>query len=231
MKHRAQQRSTRLGRQALGLSVLAAGFATATTLPAQAATPASMFPHVAVANDSAHTLANRAHETRYQDSFTVHQFGNVTAASARNQAVALSVGCSANDPCRSTALSFQIVTMAGENIHLNAVNLSTARNEHCDGCQTLAGAYQFIVSTPHPFTLSAQEQGQLAAIHHKLDALGKSTLPAADLKQQADALAADVLAVLKSAAATAPTSHDSKASNSFHPTVTMKCHFDGWPVS
>jgi hypothetical protein len=230
VKHRASHSNAKIGRKALQLGLLAVGFAATTTLPAQAAAPAIGFPgHIAVANDSTHTLANRAHETRFQDSFTVHQFGTVVAAGVRNQAVAVSAGCSADDPCRSTALSFQIVTMAGEHVHLNAVNLSTARNEHCDGCQTLAGAYQFIVSTPHPFILSAQSQRQLAEIHRKLDALSKSTLSATALKQQVDALAADVVTILKSAAAAAPEGHDANTPGSFHPTVTMQRHLDGWP--
>jgi hypothetical protein len=231
VKHRTSRSNAKIGRQTLQLGLLAAGFAAAATLPAQAAAPATgISRHIAVANDSAHTLANRAHETRFQDSFTIHQFGSVVAASARNQAVAVSAGCSADDPCRSTALSFQIVTMAGEHVHLNAVNLSTARNEHCDGCQSLAGAYQFIVSTPHPFLLSAQAQRQLADIHCKLDALSKSTRSATDLKQQVDALAADVATILKSAAAAAPESHDANAPGSFHPTVTVQRHLDGWPT-
>ncbi|TFV33951.1 hypothetical protein E4K10_42625 [Streptomyces sp. T1317-0309] len=62
--------------------------------------------------------------------------------SAYNRAVAQSVGCSVHAPCRSVALSFQIVTTAGSNARLiNATNLSQAVNEHCPGCQTFSGAY------------------------------------------------------------------------------------------
>ncbi|RAG85246.1 hypothetical protein DN069_12845 [Streptacidiphilus pinicola] len=181
---------------------------------------------VAVAHDSARTLADRAHETRFQDSFTVHQYGTLYAASARNQALAVSAYCSADDPCRSVALSFQIVTMAGENIHLNAVNLSRAENVHCDDCQTLAGAYQFVVSTPRPFTLSAAAQRQLADIHRKLDALGRSHASVAELKSQADALAAQVTSILKAAAATAPKGPGVDALAQLEPEVTVHRVFD-----
>ena len=217
------------GRKAIRLGLLATASLTALSAAATAATAQGVGPTnhstnshgIAIADDNVHTLANRAHESRFADSFTVHQYGPVFAASARNQADAVSAGCTAADPCRSVALSFQIVTMAGENIHLNAVNLSNASNYHCAGCETLAGAYQFVVSTPNPFTLSATAQRRLADIHRKLDALGKSTAPVAAVKQQADALAAQVVTLLKSAAATAPKGPGVDALAAMAPTVTV----------
>jgi hypothetical protein len=164
----------------------------------------SPVPGVGVASDSTFALSNPGHHDRIDESFTVHQFGPLFAASVRNQATAESAYCSADAPCRSVSLSFQIDTMAGTNIRLDTVNLSDAENDHCDGCQTVAGAYQFVVSTPNPFTLSSSAQGQLAAIHRQLDALSKSTASAAAIQEQADALAAQVTAILKAAAATAP---------------------------
>lgn len=164
----------------------------------------SPVPGVGVATDSTFTLANPGHRVRFDDSFTVQQYGALFAASAHNQATAESAYCAADAPCRSVSLSFQIVTMAGSDIHLNAVNLSHASNVHCDGCQTLAGAYQFVVSTPRPFTLSAAAERQLAAIHRSLNALSTSTAPTAVVQQQVDSLAAQVTAILQAAAATAP---------------------------
>ncbi|MFI9274460.1 hypothetical protein ACIGXM_27685 [Kitasatospora sp. NPDC052896] len=204
MNHQ-QHRKPRRGRltpagRAVRVGLLATiGFTgVATALPAQAATG------VAVADDSAHTLASPAQPDRFQDSFTVHQYGTLLAASATNQADAFAAGCSAAAPCRSVALSFQIVTMAGENVHLNAVNLSKAENEHCAGCQTLAGAYQFIISTPEPFRLSTADMRQLDGIHDQLNALSRSDESTTAVQNQADALAAQVLAVLNAAAANAP---------------------------
>lgn len=209
------QRAVRVGLFAAG----AAGLATA--VPAQAAT--GLPQHTAVAADQTFSRADFHHHTQARDSFTVRQFGNVDAASVRNQANAVGVGCSVDDHCRSVALSFQIVTMAGEHTHLNAVNRGDAVNEHCDGCQTLAGAYQFVVSTPHPFTLDAETRRRLADIHQRLDALTRSTLPATDLKTRADALAAEVNTVLHDAVAKAPQGAE-------QPTVTLHRHLDGWPA-
>ncbi|MBF9071619.1 hypothetical protein [Streptacidiphilus fuscans] len=176
---------------------------------------------VAVADDGAFTLATRAHESRFQDSFTVHQFGAVYSATADNQATAYTSWCSADDPCRSVSLSFQIVTMAGTDIHLDAHNRSTAANVHCPGCESLAGAYQFIVSTPRPFTLGVSAQRQFAEIHRKLDALGRSSAPVAEVRQQADALAAQVTALLRAAAATAPKGPGVNALAELEPQVTV----------
>jgi hypothetical protein len=164
---------------------------------------------------------DRARENRFEDSFTVHQKGVVFAASPHNQATTRSAYCSADDPCRSVSLTFQIVAMAGTNIHLNAVNLSNTANVHCPGCETLTGDYQFIVSTPRPFTLSDWAWDQLDSIHRKLDALGHSTAPIADVRHQVNALAAQVTAVLKDAAASAPKGPGVDALAQMEPQVTV----------
>ncbi|MHC3470599.1 hypothetical protein ACYF6T_18010 [Streptomyces sp. 7R007] len=209
-----------LTQRAVRIGLLAAGaVGVATAVPAQAATAA---PHAAFASDHVFSHADRAHHTQARDSFTIRQFGTVNAASARNQANAVSAGCSADDHCRSVALSFQIVTVAGVHAHLNAVNLSDAANKECTGCQTLAGAYQFVVSTPTPLALDASAQRQLADVHRRLDALTRSPLPAADLKSQVDDLAGEVTGILKDAVAHAP-------KGAAQPDVTLHRHLDGWP--
>lgn len=220
-RHRA---TPRLGpaRRAVRLGLLATAGLTvlATAATAQAATLSGAAYGVAVADNTAHTLANPGRPSQFQDAFTVHQYGTLRAASLRNQAEAQSWACTTASPCRSVALSFQIVTMAGTNIHLNARNTSHAANHYCAGCQTLAGAWQFIVSTPEPFTLSPAARRQLAGIHRELDALGRSTAPVATVQQQADALAAQVVSVLR-AAATAPGRPGMSAMAVAAPTVTV----------
>ena len=159
---------------------------------------------IAIANNETFALSNAQQQTTFKDSFTIHQYGAVYAANVRNDATAESVACSPDSPCRSVSLSFQIITMAGTDIHLNAVNLSNADNVHCAGCQAVAGAYQFVVDTPGAFRLSRSAESQLAAIHGKLNALSDAKLPIDDVQSQADALAVQVAAILKTAAAGAP---------------------------
>ncbi|MFD9796363.1 hypothetical protein ACFWXK_36025 [Streptomyces sp. NPDC059070] len=214
-----------LTRHALRIGLLAAGAAgVATAAPAQAIAVTPPHREVAIAHDASSTRADSHHPTRVDDTFTVEQFGTVKAADLRNRAQAVSVGCSADAHCRSVALSFQIVTLAGEHVRLNAVNLSDAVNEHCDGCQTLAGAYQFVVSTARPFHLDSAAQRKLADIHRRLDALARSTTPAQDLKQRVDALAAEVNSVLHQAVSSAPTTAGAR------PDVTVHRRLDGWPT-
>ncbi|MET7681941.1 hypothetical protein [Streptomyces sp. NPDC005423] len=213
-----------LGQRAVRIGLFAAGIAgVAATVPAQAASAATGGGrHAAFAADDVFSHANRKHHTQARDSFSVRQFGAADAVGVRNQADAVSAGCSADDACRSVALSFQIVTFAGEHTHLNAVNLSDATNKSCTGCQTLAGAYQFIVSTPKPVNLDRDVQRQLGDVHRKLDELTRSGLPAADLKRQADGLAAEVTGILRDAVAHAPKGTE-------QPEVTLHRHLDGWP--
>ncbi|MFI1764358.1 hypothetical protein ACH41H_20240 [Streptomyces sp. NPDC020800] len=219
--HRKERASGRpFAHRVARIGVFAAGVAgMATAVPAQAATGPA---HAAVTSDHVFSHADRAHHTEARDSFTVRQFGTVNAVGVRNQANAVSAGCSADDHCRSVALSFQIVTVAGEHTHLNAVNLSDAANKECTGCQTLAGAYQFVVSTPAPFSLNSASRHRLDDIHRRLDALTRSTLPAAELQKRVDGLAAEVTAVLGDAVAHAPQQHAK-------PAVTLHRHLDGWP--
>ncbi|MDT0437906.1 MULTISPECIES: hypothetical protein [Streptomyces] len=214
-----------LARRAVRAGLFAAGMAgAAAAVPAQAATA---MPHSAVASDHVFSHADHHDHTEVRDSFTVRQLGTVDAATARNQAQAVSAGCSADDHCRSVALSFQIVTMAGDSTHLNAINLSDAVNKECTGCQTLAGAYQFVVSTPKPFLLGKDASHRLDGIHRRLDALSRSRLPAADLRTRVDALAAEVTGVLDDAVAHAPAA--APRSGGGRPGVTLHRRLDGWP--
>ena len=221
--HRRAKPPNGPARRAVKLGLLATAGLTvvATAASAEAATTSGASHGVAVVNDSARTLATPGQRSQFQDSFTVHQEGALFASTDRNTAEADSVACTTAKPCRSIALSFQIDTMAGENIRLNAANQSHSANHDCAGCQTFAGAWQFIVSTPRPFTLSASAQRQLADIHRKLDALGRSSASIAVIQQQAGALATQVQAILTAAAATAPKGPGVDTLAEMAPTVTM----------
>ncbi|GAA0676544.1 hypothetical protein GCM10010193_32130 [Kitasatospora atroaurantiaca] len=234
MNHRASYRSSIVRREAVSRKAKRCGLLTTVCLAAlTVAVPAGAAPSlshisrdVAVVANRAYTHANRAHPDRYQDTFAIHELGSVVGAGVDNRATAVSAGCSPLRPCRSVALSFQIVTMAGADVHLNATNLGHAVNDHCTGCQTLAGAYQFIVSTPQPFSLSTRAKGQLDAIHRQLDDLRASQEPTSVIHDRADALAAEVLAVLNREAAAAPRGPAVSPRSSSEPVVTMHRHFD-----
>lgn len=209
--HRASGRTGLASRRMFRLGILATaalGTLGAVAGAAQAVTIdegySSDHGGMAFANNETLALSNIETPTTFQDSFTVHQYGAVDSANVRNDATAESVYCSADAPCRAVSLSFQIVTMAGTDIHLNANNYSNADNVHCAGCETVAGAYQFVVDTPAAFTLSDSALAQLSTIHRELNALSDSKLSISDVQSQADALALQVASILKNAAATSP---------------------------
>ncbi|MFD7441451.1 hypothetical protein [Streptomyces sp. NPDC059909] len=228
MTHR-KPRTNRVGRRAARLGMLAAactaGFATAS--PAGAASSASnVTRYVGIAVDEAHAKATPRHRYDYDDEFAIRELGTRIGVGARNRAVARSVGCSLDNPCRSIALSFQVVTTNGTLAHLNATNTSRAVNDHCEGCQTFAGAYQFIVSTPYSFTLSHSARSELARLERRLGELERSREAIHVVKARADSLAAEVVTLLRDSVAAAPRGADVNPLSSFRPTVTMRRHID-----
>ncbi|MFK4149679.1 hypothetical protein [Streptomyces sp. NPDC004065] len=222
--HHRKPRTRTATKAALGLGIAATTTAvmTAATTPTQAA---GRFPRVAIAVDSARSHADRTHVRQFDENFAIHEYGPTVAVTANNRATAVSAGCSPDNPCRSIALSYQIVTTAGANARLiNATNLSRSVNEHCPACQTYSAAYQFIVATPRRFTLSAQARGQLAHINRQVDALRTSQWSIARISQHADELARQVKSILDHEAARAPRAPRTPGNDQladFAPTVTM----------
>ncbi|WP_351237746.1 hypothetical protein [Streptomyces sp. NPDC002133] len=229
MTHHRKPRASRAGRKVAQLGMLAAactaGFATAS--PAGATSSASTFTRqVGIAVDEAHAKAGPRHRVDYDDEFAIHELGTRLGVGARNRAVARSVGCSLDNPCRAIALSFQVVTTTGTITRLNATNTSRAVNDHCEGCQTFAGAYQFIVSTPYSFTLSRSARNELAVLERRLHDLERSREAVHVVKARADSLASEVVTLLRGAVAAAPRGADVNPLSSFRPTVTMRRHID-----
>ncbi|AXI79455.1 hypothetical protein [Peterkaempfera bronchialis] len=224
----------------IGLIATAGLAAVASAAPAQAASgpaPAAPFgltmPEVHIQADSAISNAHRAHTRDFKASFAIHEYGDTIGAGIANQALASSSGCTGSEHCRSVALSFQIVTMGGSHLNLNAKNVSRAANNQCTGCETMAGAYQFIVDTPQAMHLNSADRAKLTEIQRELYALRGTTDSPAALQQKADALAARVVTVLKSAAAQAPAKAAPTRSGFFasptSPKVTVHSLMDGWP--
>jgi hypothetical protein len=224
MNHR-KPRTRPHARAAAGLGIAAtAGLALTAAGPA-AAGPGTLRPGVAIAVDMAYAHADRTHVNQFDESFTIHEYGPSVAVTANNRATAESAGCTLDNPCRSVALSYQIVTTAGRNARLiNATNLSRAVNAHCPACQTYSAAYQFVVATPRGFSLSRQARSRLTAIDREVDALKTSRLPLSQITRQADELARQVKAILDGEAARAPRATGTDPLADFAPTVTMHRH-------
>ncbi|MEU1710283.1 hypothetical protein ABZ478_33815 [Streptomyces sp. NPDC005706] len=211
----------------LGAAVTAGLAITAITTTAHATpTPTSTLPHAAITVDTAYSHADRTHMNQFQKTFAIHEYGPTIAVTANNRATAISTGCSINNPCRSIALSYQIVTTTGPNARLiNATNLSKALNNHCPTCQTLSAAYQFIVATPRQLHLSHQARTELTDINHQIDALKTSHLPINQITHHADHLAHQIKTILDHEATQTPHTHNTtNPQTNFTPTVTLHRH-------
>ncbi|MFD8389166.1 hypothetical protein ACFV2N_08140 [Streptomyces sp. NPDC059680] len=224
--HHRKPRTPRATKAAvrLGVAVTAGLAMTAVTTAARATPGRSGISHdVAIAVDAALSHADRTHVNQFDQSFVIHEYGPSVAVTANNRATAVSAGCSLDAPCRSVALSYQIVTTAGRNARLiNATNISRSVNEHCPACRTVSAAYQFVVATPRQFSLSRQARSELSSINRQVDALRASRLPIDQITRQADEFARQVKAVLDREAARAPrTSGGNDPLADFMPTVTM----------
>ncbi|MEU6709260.1 hypothetical protein [Streptomyces wuyuanensis] len=227
MTHR-KPRTRHGGRRAarLGMLVAACTAGLATASPAGAASATAGNRYVGIAVDEAHANAGPGHRVDYDDEFAVHELGTRLGVGARNRAVARSAGCSLDNPCRSVALSFQVVTVTGTITRLNAANTSRAVNDHCEGCQTFAGAYQFIVSTPYSFTLNRSVRNELARLERRLGELERSREPISTVRTRADSLAAEVVTLLRGAVSAAPRGEAVSPLQTFRPTVTLRRHID-----
>jgi hypothetical protein len=218
-------RSSIISRNAKRLGLLTISCMTALTVAVPAgAAPSSSY--IGTAYDLARTHANRAHPDQFKDTMDIHQLGAVVVAHVDNRAIAVSAGCKPRNRCRSVAMSMQIDIMAGSHVRLIASNIGLAVNYECPGCQTFAGAYQFIVSTPQPFTLSDKARDELDAIEGQLDDLRDSQNSITYIHEHADSLADQVKAILNDAAAAAPRGPVMHPLDTFQPTVTMHTHFD-----
>ncbi|MET7390860.1 hypothetical protein ACFYPT_35445 [Streptomyces sp. NPDC005529] len=225
MTHRKPRTST-MAKTAVRLGMIAtAGMAVAATTTTAQASSGNSHSFMYTAVDMAGTHADRMHVNQFEESFKIHQFGPLVAVTANNRAMAESAGCSVYAPCRSIALSYQIVTASGRNARLvNATNISRSANDHCDSCETFAGAYQFVVATPQELTLSKTARSQLARIHREVVGLRTSNLPIPSVKKRADELAQEVKAVLDRESTAAPRHPHADPRDNFQPIVTMHRH-------
>ncbi|MER6126580.1 hypothetical protein ABT173_28975 [Streptomyces sp. NPDC001795] len=227
MNHRKPRTGT-VTKTAAGLSLAATvGLSMAVGTTSAGASPSSpgLSHSAAIAVDMAHSHADRIRVNQFDESFRIHEYGPSVVVAAHNRATAESVGCLIDDPCRSIALSYQIVTTAGRNARLiNASNLSRAVNEHCPACQTFSAAYQFVVATPRAFSLSGDSRSKLDAIRRQVDALRASGLTIPEITRQADELAREVKAILDREVARAPRGDGSDPLADFAPIVTMHRH-------
>jgi len=99
--------------------------------------------------------------------------------------------------CQTVALAIQVVLISGYDSSVVAPeNLAIAINEECSLCDTLASAYQFVLTAEGSLRFTAEGSQRLAEIRQALLALRDSGLTAAEIQAQVDALMDDLAEVL-----------------------------------
>ncbi|MEV8092742.1 hypothetical protein [Kitasatospora sp. NPDC085879] len=172
----------------------------------------------------------RTHDTDV--AFEIRQFGWTAGVSADNRAVATARYCTAEQHCRSVALSFQIVTTGGSQVKVDADNSSKATTTHCTGCEAVAGAYQFVINTPQPVRLGQDALRRLSAVEKTVRWAARNQDPA-QLKATVDGKVAEITEILQNAVAAQPAAPPDSLPRGLaaRPGVTVHRMLDGWPGS
>lgn len=91
--------------------------------------------------------------------------------------------------CQTIALAIQVVLIAGYDSSVVAPeNLAIAINENCSLCDTLASAYQFVLTAEGTFRFTAAGSQRLAEIRRALLDLRHSGLSGAEIQARVDTL-------------------------------------------
>ncbi|WP_431681353.1 hypothetical protein [Kitasatospora sp. KL5] len=176
------------------------------------------------------SVASPVHTRDTEVAFEISQFGRTAGVSADNRALATARYCSAEQHCRSVALSFQIVTTGGSQVEVDANNSSKATTTHCTGCEAVAGAYQFVVNTPQPFRLGQDALRKLAAVERTVRQAARTQDPE-QLKATVDGQVAKIEEILGAAVSAQASEPAGPSARSFAPKsgVTVHRMLDGWP--
>lgn len=98
--------------------------------------------------------------------------------------------------CTTVAISFQALLLLTEPEEVTPENLALALNIECSLCQTLASAYQFVLTTGGPVRFTAEGSRRLQEIHRQLLALRHADMGIVELQAEVDRLADEMREVL-----------------------------------
>jgi putative peptide zinc metalloprotease protein len=99
--------------------------------------------------------------------------------------------------CQTVALAIQVLLISGyDSSTVAPENLAIAINESCVACETLASAYQFVLTAEGMLHFTADGSRALAELRQALLGLKGSDLPVEEIQAKLDALMDDLAAVL-----------------------------------
>jgi putative peptide zinc metalloprotease protein len=101
------------------------------------------------------------------------------------------------DGCRAVSLSFQLVLADRGPTKVDARNVAVAMTEKCKRCETLAIAYQVVVTSDRQTRLSGQGRVGIDWVRHRLDGLARSGKPLPQIREDAQELMDVVAQIVK----------------------------------
>jgi putative peptide zinc metalloprotease protein len=133
-------------------TLVAAGVIVAATVSVQLGTRAGATPTAVAINTKDGSAV-------FRFAFHVHRTMSDVVDST-NAAVAFA-SC---EECQTVAVAIQVVLVMSDPSIVTPTNLALAVNQQCSACETLASAYQYVVSTDGPVHFDADGNRELAAI-------------------------------------------------------------------
>jgi putative peptide zinc metalloprotease protein len=99
--------------------------------------------------------------------------------------------------CQTVAIAIQVVLISGyDSSTVSPENLAIAINESCSLCDTLASAYQFVLTAEGNLHFTADGNRRLAALRQALRDLGRGDLPVEQIQAKLDTLMDELAAIL-----------------------------------
>jgi putative peptide zinc metalloprotease protein len=132
--------------------------------------------------------------------------------------------------CQTIAISIQIVFVTGDPEVVTPENIALAYNVLCTLCDTLASAYQWVLSTDGQVHFTAEGNQAIAEIRRELRELGKSGLTGPEIQARLDELMRRLAQVLEHELVQAGKSGSSPPSTTPEETPTQSAPTESVPT-
>jgi putative peptide zinc metalloprotease protein len=132
--------------------------------------------------------------------------------------------------CQTIAISIQIVFVTGDPEVVTPENIALAYNVLCTLCDTLASAYQWVLSTDGQVHFTAEGNQAIAEIRRELRELGKSGLTGPEIQARLDELMRRLAQVLEHELVQAGKSGSSPPSTTTEETPTQSAPTESVPT-
>jgi len=156
-----------------------------------AALALALAPAAELADNSASAINTKDNSSVIKIAFKIERVVK-DVVTTTNAAVAVS-SCSA---CQTVAIAIDVVFVQSDPTVYTPTNLALALNIGCSSCNTLADAYQFVISTGGALRLTPQGAREIAGIRRQLELLRQCDCSIMDIQAQVTVLTDQLKQVL-----------------------------------